>query len=96
MDDVLVDAFMHELEIGNKVKKSFTTTAYDNISRHLSAVFGVKVDKGKLKNRWKTLKRNFLEMHEIFESSRSGFTWDSSTKRWEAEDQVWAQVIEVR
>ncbi|KAI9126820.1 hypothetical protein K1719_002416 [Acacia pycnantha] len=96
MDNTLIDAFMHELEIGNKVKRTFTYTAYDNISQYLSTVFGFKVDKEKVKNRWKTLKKKFSEMYDIFESGTSGFSWNSSTCKWEAEDQVWNQLIEVK
>ena len=66
MDDSLLDAFMHELNIGNKIGGSFTTTAYENITKSLSALFGFKVDKDKVKNRWKTLKRNFSEIYDIF------------------------------
>ena len=83
MDDALIDVFMHELDIGNKVNGTFTPTAYDNITQYLSALFGFKVEKEKVKNRWKTLKRNFSEIYDIFKGGMSGFSWNSSTNRWE-------------
>jgi hypothetical protein len=62
MDDALVDAFMHEFEKGNKVNGTFTTTAYDHITAEIGALFGNKIDKVKIKNRWKTLKK---KLHRI-------------------------------
>ncbi|KAI9126598.1 hypothetical protein K1719_002194 [Acacia pycnantha] len=35
-------------------------------------------------------------MYDIFEGGTSGFSWNSSTCKWEAEDQVWNQLIEVK
>jgi hypothetical protein len=55
MDDALAYAFMQEYENGNKVNKIFTTTMYDNITTELDALFGSKIDKLKIKNRWKIL-----------------------------------------
>ncbi|XP_058740988.1 uncharacterized protein LOC131613326 [Vicia villosa] len=59
MDDALVDAFIHEYEKGNKFNGTFTTSAYENIAAELRALFVNKIDKLKIKNRWKTLKKNF-------------------------------------
>ncbi|KAI9121828.1 hypothetical protein K1719_007218 [Acacia pycnantha] len=67
MDDALIDAFMHELDMGHK---------------------------DKVKNHWKTLKKNYSEIYDIFKGAMSGFLWNSSTHTWEAEDQVWEQLIE--
>ncbi|XP_028768048.1 uncharacterized protein At2g29880-like [Neltuma alba] len=74
MDDYLVDAFMEQYNCGNKVNGTFTTTAYENIVKEMSALLNVELDKEKIKN--------------------SGFAWNSSTQLWEAEDQVWDQLIE--
>ncbi|KAI9119128.1 hypothetical protein K1719_009803 [Acacia pycnantha] len=95
MDDALIDTFMHELDLGNKVNGTFTTTAYDNIITYLIALFGFKVDKEEVKNRWKTLKWNYSEIYDIFKGGMSVFLLNSSTHTWEAEDQVWDQLIEI-
>jgi len=94
MDDALVDAFMHEFEKGNKVNGTFTTTAYDNITAEICALFGNKIDKLKIKNRWKTLKKNFTEYYDIFKGGMSGFSWNQITQLWDAEPEVWDALIE--
>ncbi|KAI9087842.1 hypothetical protein K1719_030172 [Acacia pycnantha] len=96
MDDALIDSFTHELDMGNKVNGTFTPTAYGNIVAHLTKQFGFKVDKEKVKNRWKTLKKKYSEVYDIFKGGMSGFSWNPSTHTWEAEDQVWEQLIEVK
>lgn len=48
---------MHEYEKGNKVNDPLTTSPYKNIVAELHALFGNKVDKVKIKNSWKTLKK---------------------------------------
>lgn len=94
-DDALVDAFMHEYEKGNKVSDIFGATTYENIAVELTALFGNKVDKMEIKNRWKTLKRNFTEYYDIFKGGMSGFSWNSTTQIWDAESEVWDAFIEV-
>jgi hypothetical protein len=42
MDDALINGFMHEFEKGNTINGTFTTTAYDNITVEISALFGNK------------------------------------------------------
>ncbi|KAK2424278.1 putative nuclease HARBI1 [Trifolium repens] len=94
MDDALVDGFMHEFEKGNKVNGTFTTTAYDHITAEIGALFGNKIDKVKIKNRWKTLKKNFTEYYDIFKGDMSGFSWNKDTQLWDAEPEVWDALIE--
>ncbi|XP_028785416.1 uncharacterized protein At2g29880-like [Neltuma alba] len=94
MDDYLVDAFMEQYNCGNKVNGTFTTTAYENIVKEMSALLDIEMDKEKIKNRWKTLKKNFSEIYDIFKNGLSGFAWNPSTQLWEAEDEVWDQLIE--
>ncbi|XP_045791778.1 uncharacterized protein LOC123886506 [Trifolium pratense] len=93
MDDALVDAFMHEFENGNKVNGTFTSTAYDHITAEISALFGEKIDRVKIKNRWKTLKKNFTEYYDIFKGGMSGFSMNPTTQLWDAEPEVWDALI---
>lgn len=95
MDAALVDALMQEFENGNKVNGTFTSIAYNNVTDELVRLFGDQIDKVKIQNRWKTLKRNYSEYHEIFKGGMSGFSWNSTTQLWDAEEPVWAALIEV-
>jgi len=95
MDDALVDALMQEFEKGNKVNGTFTSITYGNITIELVRLFGDKIDKVKIQNRWKTLKRNYSEYDEIFKGGMSGFSSNPTTQLWDAEEPVWDALIEV-
>ena len=95
MDDALVDALMQEFEKGNKVNGTFTSIAYGNVTIELVRLFGDKIDKVKIQNRSKTLKRNYSEYNEIFKGGMSGFSWNPTTQLWDAEEPVWDALIEV-
>ncbi|XP_057447630.1 uncharacterized protein LOC130739377 [Lotus japonicus] len=94
MDDALVNAFMHEFTAGNKVNGQFTTQAHDRIASELSVLFAMKIDKSKIKNRWKTLKKKFSDVYDIFKNGMSGFAWNPSTHLWDAEPEVWEALIQ--
>ncbi|KAK9998908.1 hypothetical protein SO802_018511 [Lithocarpus litseifolius] len=82
MDDALVDAFLHQVIIGGRVNGTFTSKAYDDIVKEL------EINKDKVKNRQKTLKKNFHECYDIFKDELSGFRWNNSLNMWTAEPKV--------
>jgi hypothetical protein len=47
-----------------------------------------------IKNRMKTMKDHFAESYDLF-GSLSGFSWNSTTRRFEAEEEVWKDLIRV-
>ena len=47
-----------------------------------------------MKNRQKVLKERWRDVHDLF-SSLSGFAWNSLSMRFEAEDEVWSDLINV-
>ena len=55
----------------------------------------MKIDKSKIKNRWKTLKKKFSDYYDIFKNGMSGFAWNPSTHLWDAEPEVWDALIQV-
>ena len=84
MDDALIDAFLHQHRVGNRVGGTFTTQAYDNILAELRENFEKPIDKEKVKNRIKTTKSNFASCYDLFKNGLSGFAWSSVTKMWDA------------
>ncbi|KAJ3684160.1 hypothetical protein LUZ61_013324 [Rhynchospora tenuis] len=95
MDRILINAFIHEQSIGNRPNGTFSTQAYDNIVKELQDAFPDKsVDKDKIKNRIKYLKKGFGACYDIFKNATSGFSWSSHTKMWDAEPGAWATFIQ--
>ena len=95
MDNALVDAFLNQQNLGNKVGGSFTSKAYEAITKELQEKFERPFSKEKVKGRWKLIKRNFSKCYDLFKNGLSGFAWDPITKRWSAEPEVWQKLIEV-
>ena len=48
----------------------------------------MEINKDKVKNRQKTLKKNFHECYDIFKDGLSGFGWNNSLNTWTAELEV--------
>ncbi|KAI9124766.1 hypothetical protein K1719_004093 [Acacia pycnantha] len=75
MDNALIDAFMLKLDLGNIVNGSFASTAYENITKYLSVLFGFQIDKEKVKLRaavWRnTLLPNYEKMVALYENHRA-------------------------
>ena len=78
MNDALVDAFLHQVIRGGRVNGTFTSKAYDDIVKGLVEKFLVEINKDKVKNQQKTLKKNFHECYDIFKDGLSGFGWNDS------------------
>ena len=95
MDDVLIDAFLHQHRVGNRASGTFTTQAYDNILAELREKFEKPIDKVKVKNHIKTVKSNFASCYDLFTNGLSGFAWSSATKMWDAKPEVWESLIQV-
>ena len=80
MDDVLIDALLHQHHLGNRNGSVFTTHAYDNIVKELQEKFEKPIDKKNVKNRIKTIKCNWLDCYDVFKNGLSGFAWSPITK----------------
>ncbi|TVU45060.1 hypothetical protein EJB05_04530 [Eragrostis curvula] len=92
MNDYLLDSLLHEQAIGNRGEK-FSSVAYDNIITGVGQKFGVAIDRSNIKNRLKHIKETFNECKNILgEDSR--FKWSAASKRFNADPQVWREVIE--
>ncbi|KAJ3688528.1 hypothetical protein LUZ61_017692 [Rhynchospora tenuis] len=93
MDRVLINAFVHQQNIGNRVNGSFTSKALENVVKEVSEKFpGVKLDKEKVKDRIKYIKRGFAACYDLFKNL-SGFNWKEDLSMWQAEPDVWDDLI---
>ena len=96
MDDAFIQAMLKEQDIGNRVDGTFSSQTYSNMVDELSKTLNKDFNKNHLKNRLKTLKDHFAQCYDIFCGvTLSGFAWNSETKLFEAEDEVWEPLIAV-
>jgi hypothetical protein len=96
MDGVLIDAYLHQLTMGNKNGNSMTSSAMDNILEELKNHFPYKPNsKEKIKDQMKNIKAKWTPCYDLFQNDLSGFRCDSTTNMWTAEDEVWHKLIEV-
>ncbi|XP_074570382.1 uncharacterized protein LOC141826980 [Curcuma longa] len=97
MDDALIDAYLNQHNIGNRVGGTFTTCAFENIVNELKVKFPDKlIDKDRVQNRMKHIKRGWISCYDIFKNGMSGFAWDPITEFFSAEPEVWQQLIEIK
>ncbi|GAU41192.1 hypothetical protein TSUD_26170 [Trifolium subterraneum] len=95
MDEVLIDAYLHQQTLGNKNGNSMTTSAMDNILAELKKYFPDKpISKDKIKDHMKHIKTKFNACYDLFKIGLSGFAWDAKTNMWIAEPEVWDKLIE--
>jgi hypothetical protein len=95
MDEVLIDAYLHQLTLGNIIGNSMTKSAMDNILKELKSQFSNKpISKEKIKDHMKNIRAKWMPCYDIFQNALSGFRWDSVTHMWDAEDEVWDKLIE--
>ncbi|XP_030950143.1 uncharacterized protein LOC115974063 [Quercus lobata] len=79
--------------IGGRVNGTFISKAYDDIVKELVEKFYTEINKDNVKNRQKTLKKNFHECYDIFIDGLSGFGWNDSLNIWTAKLEVWESLI---
>lgn len=94
MDLALLNALAEEAHKGNRQDGSWTTEAYNNVVELLRTTIGGFITKQHIKNRMKTLKENFGEAYDLF-NSLSGFAWNPISRKFEAEEEVWENLIRV-
>lgn len=94
MDQLLLNTLIEEANKGNRHDGSWTPQAYRNMVEVLRVSIGPIITKNHIKNRMKTLKTHFTEVYDLFHSL-SGFAWNPITGKFEAEDEVWDDLIRV-
>ncbi|XP_074374398.1 uncharacterized protein LOC141714799 [Apium graveolens] len=96
MDEFFLQAMLTQQYHGNRIDGTFTSTAYTNMVNELHEKLNMNFSKSHLKNRLKTLKDHFAQYYDLFRGvGLSGFAWNSETKLFEADNEVWDSLIEV-
>ncbi|KAJ0097742.1 hypothetical protein Patl1_27760 [Pistacia atlantica] len=95
MDDILIDAYLHEHVQGNRVGGTFTSQAHDQILQTMKKEFpNIIWEKEKIQNHMKFIKKSWASCQYIFKDVLSGFAYDQTTSIWHAEPEVWDKIIE--
>lgn len=95
MDQILIDALLHQVTKGNRANNQFTSIGFDEVVHEVCTKTRMdSIDKDKVKNSIKTLKRSFVEAHDLFRDLR-GFEWNPITKLFEADNEMWNDLIKV-
>ena len=94
MDDFLIDSLLDEMLQGQKIGGSFTKSALVSVAYLMREKFGLACHSDHIKNRMKTLKKNYSAAKEILNSSGFGFNYE--TQRIEAVSGVWESYVKVR
>ena len=96
MEDVVVDAYVHQHDLGNRQGGTFTSKALDEVLLEMKNHSSDKVfDKTKIKDHMKKLKSKFTPCYDLFKNGLSGFGWDPISHMWTVEPAVWETLIEV-
>ena len=69
-------------------------TTYKNVANECIEKFGFSIKKHHIQNCLKTLKMNFNTCLDIFKGL-SSFSWNPKTKLFDAEPEVWNDLIKV-
>ena len=95
MNLVMLNAMIEEVCRGCRIDRSCTSQGYTNIvmALHETALSAIK--KNHVKNRQKSLKDKWREVHDLFDGLID-YAWNQTTKCFEADDEVWNDLIKVR
>ncbi|KAL4558912.1 hypothetical protein LXL04_037117 [Taraxacum kok-saghyz] len=94
MDECFIQSLLTQQDKGNRINGTFTSQAYTNMVEDLNAKTELSLTKSHLKNRLKTFKISFSQWYDMFHgTSLSGFGSNSETHLIEADDEVWANLI---
>ncbi|CAK8570500.1 unnamed protein product [Lathyrus sativus] len=95
MDEVLLDAYLHQQTLENKNGNSMTTSAMDSILKELKTHFPDKpISKEKIKDHMKHIKTKFNSCYDLFQNGLNGFGWDSTTNMWIVKDEAKPEAAE--
>lgn len=93
MDRYFIDLMLDQVQKGNQVDGVFRKQAWMEMIALFNAKFGFKYDMDVLKNRFKTLRRQYNVIRSLLDLN--GFVWDDTRQMVIADDSVWQDYIKV-
>ncbi|KAF8407526.1 hypothetical protein HHK36_006660 [Tetracentron sinense] len=93
MDNCLIDVLVVQAQLGLKVDKAFKGPAYTAACKEMNDKFQINCTTQHIKNRLKTIKKNFATLRELMRNG-SGFSWNDMSKTFDAEPTVWRTYID--
>ncbi|PIA61209.1 hypothetical protein AQUCO_00300620v1 [Aquilegia coerulea] len=93
MDSYFIELMLEQVHQGNQFDGTFRKHAWMHMTELFNAKFGYKYDTVVLKNRYKTLKRQYAAIKILLD--QKGFGWDDTRQMVTAEDHIWHDYIKV-
>ena len=93
MDRFFIDLMLEQVQKGNQIDGVFRKQAWIEMIASFNAKFGFNYDMDILKNRYKTLRRQYNVIKNLLELD--GFAWDDARQMVTADDSVWQDYIKV-
>ncbi|CAN1352943.1 L10-interacting MYB domain-containing protein [Linum perenne] len=94
MDRYFMDLMMEQLRKGNQIDGVFRKQSWMEMIADFNSKFGFSYDVDVLKNRYKTLRRQYNVIKSLLELE--GFRWDDHRQMVTADDSVWQDYIKIR
>ncbi|CAI9781084.1 unnamed protein product [Fraxinus pennsylvanica] len=91
MDRYILDIILDQVKKGNQVDGLFRKQAWTEMIALFNAKFGFKYEVDILKNRYKTLRRQYNVIKKLLELD--GFAWDDARQMVTADDHIWQDHI---
>ncbi|XVE73371.1 hypothetical protein DITRI_Ditri11bG0112700 [Diplodiscus trichospermus] len=91
MDHFFIDLMLEQVQKGNQIDGVFRKQAWIEMIASFNAKFGFNYDMDILKNRYKTLRRQYNVIKNLLELD--GFAWDDSRQMVTADDSTWQEYI---
>ncbi|XP_014510263.1 uncharacterized protein LOC106769245 isoform X1 [Vigna radiata var. radiata] len=93
MDKCLTEVLAEQVKKGNKMDNMLKPAAFSGALKTLNEKYGMYVTKGQIKNRLKTLRKQFGVLKELL--AQRGFMWDDTKKMVVADNSVWNDYIKM-
>lgn len=93
MDRFFIDLMLEQMQKGNQIDGIFRKQSWAEMISTFNAKFGFSYDVDVLKNRYKTLRRQYNVIKNLLDLD--GFLWDETRQMITADDYVWQDYIKV-